>query len=1009
MARQERAAAPGAPSAITRIADGIVEAGWLLALALVPVFFNIHSGRPFEPDKTAILRLLATVMAAAGIARVVEERLAAKSKPAPRRWRESPLLACALVYLGAAALSTVLSIDPRLSVWGSHGRLEGLVTLLAHLTVFASIATRLHRRVQVDRLLDAVVVASLPVCAYGFLQKLGADPLDWRGAYQEWRISTTLGNPVFAGEYLAMALTVTIAGLLWWWARRGHPGRTARLAVYGVAAAAQVVALGLTGSRGPWLGAATALTGLLLLLSAVRGRRRLAAGTLAAGLAALVFVGLLNVPGGPLEPLRHGRVLGRLGRLFAAREGDNPGDRARVLVWQGAQRLTRLPAPLVVPGRGPDGLASVRGLVGYGPETFRGVFGAVYDPAFARAERRNPDVSAEGGSTFYTSVPDRSHNEVLDSLVLGGLVGLLAHLLLHAAAQFTGLRTLGLVPTRRERVLLAALCGTGALLLSGGAGLGLSWAYVGVALPLGLVAGWIAFVLVAALRGRPGEASPDATLVAGVSAALLGHFVSMQFGPTVATGRLYFWALAGLLVALGRLDPQDGASEEPSLRWDVARIALPAAALGLVIAYGFAGLKAGGGGRPAYGAIALLAGIAIAAWVSTSARHGLTAALAAGLAAAVTAAYALFHLHALAATAQVRTMAELFAALGGHFTRIALLVIAFAIALGVALGWKATARPSAAGALRLAAALGVALVVVVPSTLAVVNADVLRNFATAFVAKNRLAQAVGLTEEAVRLAPGDAIHHQGLGEALLAGTRLQGEGAQAPNLLARAEAAFLRARALDPLGPDHTANLARLARRRSEIDTDPAVARRHAEDAARLYAEALALVPGNTLLLDETAELDFQRLGDFESAERKLLRSRELDPTFDYTHAALGDLYMARARARGARDDFRRAADAFQAAYATRKSFKAIVSMGFARKELGDSAAAIRAFEEALAAPPPASLAWGLEEQLAALYAGRSEMERARFHAARAVAQAPEKEKGALETRLRAAGLLSGP
>ena len=1003
MARQERAEAPGAASAVARIADGIVEAGWLLALALVPVFFNIQSGRPFEPDKTALLRLLAVLMAAAGLVRVVEERQAAKPPSTPMRWRESPLLVCACVYLAAAALSTVFSIEPGLSLWGSHQRLEGLVTLLAHLTVFVSIATRLRRREQLDRLIDATVTASVPVCLYGFVQRFGVDPLDWQVPFQEWRISTTLGNPIFAGDYLAIVLTVTLAAMLWWWGRRGEAGRAARLVVYGLAAGAQVAALGLTGSRGPWLGAATALAGFVLLLAAVRGRRRLAGATLAAGVAVLLFVGLLNVPRGPLERLRRGAVLGRLAHIFSDPENRNPADRARVLGWQGVLRLTRLPAPIVVPGRGPDGAAALRAVVGFGPETFQGVFGAVYDPAFAQAERRNPDISAEGTSTFYTRVPDRSHNETLDSLVFGGIVGMLALLLLHAAAQLTGLRALGLAGSRRERALLAVLCVGGAALLTTIAGLGLSWAYLGVALPLGLVAGWIAFVLLAALRRREADAPADAPIVAGLVAALLGHFVSMQFGPAVVAGRLYFWAFAGLLVALGRMAPEE-AREEPPGAWEVARLALPATALGLVIAYGFAGLKAGGGGRPAYGIIALLAGATIAAWTGATARRRRSAILAAGLAAAVTAAFALYHLHALAETAQVRTLAELIAALNGHFTRIALLVLAAAVALGVALGRAPQARPTALGALRLAAALLVALGLTVPPTLAGVNADVLRHFAATFKEQNRLVEAAGLYEEAARLAPREALHYQGLGEAMMARTRLK--DARTADLLKRAETAFQRAQALDPLGSDHAANLARLARRRSELESDPVAARRHAEDAARLYAEALALVPGNTLLLDETAELDFQRLGDFAAAEEKLMRSRQLDPTFDYTLAALGDLYMARARVQGTRDDFRLAAAAFQEAYARRNSLKALISLGVAHKEMGDAAAAIREFERALAAPPPASTAWALHEQLSVLYLGQGNPDQARRHAVLALQQAPDKEKAPLEARLRAAGLL---
>ncbi|HET9316744.1 MAG TPA: hypothetical protein VFQ51_14205, partial [Vicinamibacteria bacterium] len=300
------------------------------------------------------------------------------------------------------------------------------------------------------------------------------------------------------------------------------------------------------------------------------------------------------------------------------------------------------------------------------------------------------------------------------------------------------------------------------------------------------------------------------------------------------------------------------------------------------------------------------------------------------------------------------------------------------------------------------------LALVIPPTLASVNADVLRNFASAFVSQGRLREAALILEEAMRLAPGDAVHYQAYGEAMVAASRLREEQPRVADVLKRADDAFRRARELDPLGPDHTANLARVARRRSETAPDAASARQHAEEAARLYAEAVSLVPGNTLLLDETAEMDFHGLGDFESAERKLLRSRELDPTFDYTFAALGDLYMARAQARGDKDDYARAAAAFEEANARRRSLKALVGLAMARRAMGDSAAAIRVFEEALATPPPASVAWGLEEQLALLYAAQGDAGRARQHAQSALRNAPEKDKAPLQARLRAAALLAG-
>ena len=40
-------------SRLSRWCDGLLEAGWLVAILAIPLFFNIHSERVFEPDKLA--------------------------------------------------------------------------------------------------------------------------------------------------------------------------------------------------------------------------------------------------------------------------------------------------------------------------------------------------------------------------------------------------------------------------------------------------------------------------------------------------------------------------------------------------------------------------------------------------------------------------------------------------------------------------------------------------------------------------------------------------------------------------------------------------------------------------------------------------------------------------------------------------------------------------------------------------------------------------------------------
>jgi len=189
------------------------------------------------------------------------------------------------------------------------------------------------------------------------------------------------------------------------------------------------------------------------------------------------------------------------------------------------------------------------------------------------------------------------------------------------------------------------------------------------------------------------------------------------------------------------------------------------------------------------------------------------------------------------------------------------------------------------------------------------------------------------------------------------------------------------------------------------VETAPDASRAHVEEAVRLYDEVLRLAPRNTLLLNEAAELRWQRLGDWAGAEALLERSRALDPSFDYTFAALGDLFAARGRATKSPDDLRTAIRWYREARARRPSLKAIISVGLVARELGDRPQAIGAFEEALHQGAPFPTIAMLNEQLAGLYVAQGDAARASYHALKALQSATEPEKPALRQRLQAMGV----
>jgi O-antigen ligase len=548
--------------AVAALADRWIEAGWLAALALVPLYVGFFSARPYTVGKEYLLRFLVILMAGAWAM-----RLGATGWPPggpdllglPRRGPALPVAA----YAAAVLVATAASIAPALSFRGSLAWLQGASTTLTHVAFFALLASGLRTPAQVGRVLTLVPLASLPVALYAIAQQLGWDPLVHAGPPDivRWRARSTLGNHVFLGGYLVMVMPLTAAHLLGALARRrdaprpAGPGDAWRLgaslagqvlllaavlvatvpipalwwvlapvlvsylllalssAQYlsraGPGAAAtfhagllllQAVALALSQARGAWLAAmAGAVVFGALVALRQRAYRRLA-GVAAAAVLAGLFVAALNAPLGALAPLRRVALLDRLGSLSAF---ESDAIRDRLLLWRTAGRLmwTR---PDV--GGAPDPLGPGRVLVGYGPETFR-----------LAAEPTLPAPLARGES--WQRVHTHVHNDLLQHLDEMGVLGLAAFLVLVGAFYRLALGTL------RER----------------------------------------------------GDPAGQRVLIALV-AAMTAHLAELQFGLGITSTRLLFWTYLALAVALSRPAPGEVAAPEPVLRpaWIRRQLALAA-------------------------------------------------------------------------------------------------------------------------------------------------------------------------------------------------------------------------------------------------------------------------------------------------------------------------------------------------------------------------------------------------------------------------------------------------
>ncbi len=324
----------------------IIEAAGLALAVLLPSFFNARSTFSFEPDRMALLRVLAIVVAVAGLLTI-----------SIRRPRLTPLRLAVIGWLAIQGIATLASVSVGRSFWGSEERVGGLLTSVAW-ALFALCLPVILSAGAVYRLVAAISLGSVPVTLYALAQEIGWDPVRVAVAPAQPppAVSSTLGNPVFLGGYLAMVIPLTI-WLAWSGQRKVAPIALAVL---------QMIALIGTEARGPWLGLAAGGVTAMLLIGLATARRRWIAASLAAlalGIALLVAPSLALRPES-MESLRRTPYVGRLAGLWTSTTAAQ-----RLLIWEGAARLVASD-PL-------------RALVGYGPETLPLAYARHYPPRLA--------------------------------------------------------------------------------------------------------------------------------------------------------------------------------------------------------------------------------------------------------------------------------------------------------------------------------------------------------------------------------------------------------------------------------------------------------------------------------------------------------------------------------------------------------------------------------------------------------------------------------------------------
>jgi len=594
--------------------DKVIEAGWLAAVIVVPLFFNIYSQRVFEPDKLSLLRSIALVMSVAWIIRTIEDWRAGPREEdteteKPSFWQRvvrTPLVLPTLLLVVIYLISTVTSVVPRVSFLGSYQRLQGTYTTLSYIIIFFLVLQGLRTKRQLNRLINVMVLVSFPIAMYGLVQHFGLDPLPWGGDVTR-RVASNMGNAIFVAAFLILVVPLTLSRLLENWGEvldgLGRGNRVLAIALPLVFAMlvgfSWVLEIPFEPAKTQyfWLGLASSLIFLVAMVAfAFYLNKPVSRLLLLAAYAIILIVQAVCIfytqSRGPLLGFAAGvafylavlgvtkrrlwvtATVGALVALFAVglflfNTVESPMmDNLRKTPYVG--RLGKLLQT-------ESGTGKVRLLIWEGaldmisphePLEFPGEEGGDDGlNALRPVIGYGPESMYVAYNRFYrpdlahferrNASPDRSHNETFDALVITGGVGFVVYMLVFASVFYYGFKWLGLVRNRRDMWIFVVLWIVGGIGGALGAWAWLGPPYVGVGIPLGVMGGIAIYVVIQSVQANANRQGVGAAggryslWILALLSAVVAHFVEIHFGIAIAATRTYFWMYAGMMVVIG--------------------------------------------------------------------------------------------------------------------------------------------------------------------------------------------------------------------------------------------------------------------------------------------------------------------------------------------------------------------------------------------------------------------------------------------------------------------------
>lgn len=355
----------------------VIVVGIMLLLFTVPLTFAPMAYDGFELPKITLFRILTILVAFVWLILLVKRgKLSVPSSPL--NW---PIV----VFLGISVISTIFSRNPGVSFRGLYNfYFWGLTAIMGYILLYIIISTVLEERDGED-MITAILLGSVVIILYGFVQRQGVDILEWATSPQH-RIWSTLGNPNFLGAYLVMVIPLAVSRFL-----NKNQKEEVRVILFFLIAAL-FATLSFTLSRASWL--AIIIASLIWAVSLGKKMLKRKLGWMSALAVVVVFFAVLFVL--PYRSLTGEQAI--VERAVSTLDVNEASNRVRVAGWEVALRI-----------------AKRRPLLGTGLDTFKEAF----------LQQMGPDFESIAGKNM---IPFYAHNEFLQVASTTGLIGLAAYI-----------------------------------------------------------------------------------------------------------------------------------------------------------------------------------------------------------------------------------------------------------------------------------------------------------------------------------------------------------------------------------------------------------------------------------------------------------------------------------------------------------------------------------------------------------------------------------------------------